>query len=397
VPIKVLYLHPVGSYGGASRSLVEMMQNFPPASVECVVLTQRGSAAGAFAAAGARVLTCSGLSQFVNTEFNFYRGRRWLLLLRELAYFPATVWGLVRGRSEYRDAELIHANEITALPAALLAKWLFRAPLVVHVRSVQRKGDTRRNHAIRRLLTRYANAVITIDETVRESLPAGLPCQVIHNGYSPPPDVHRTYEPREVIRVAMVGNALRFKGVMEFLEAARICASDKLSVEFLMVGITLGRKDNWLRRMIRRSGLAHDVAVDVKQFIDKHRLGNYVRVLPFTADIAGVYRDVDLVCFPSHLDAIGRPVYEAAFFGIPSIVAITRPSSDTFVPGETGIAVPPADPIALAAAIRHFSSKPSDLKRMGAAARSLALRNFDSKANAAKLLKLYVELTARAP
>jgi glycosyltransferase involved in cell wall biosynthesis len=96
-----------------------------------------------------------------------------------------------------------------------------------------------------------------------------------------------------------------------------------------------------------------------------------------------------VVCFPSHLDAIGRPVIEAAWFSLPSIAAVGEPRADTFVPGETGIPVPARDPQALAQAILHLCANRQELKRMGAAARELAERNFDSRKNAAAVLEVY--------
>jgi hypothetical protein len=62
----------------------------------------------------------------------------------------------------------VHVNEITAVVPAVLAKAIFRAPLVVHVRSVQQtEGIPWRRRFLTYLLQRYADAVIAIDATVR--------------------------------------------------------------------------------------------------------------------------------------------------------------------------------------------------------------------------------------
>lgn len=108
--------------------------------------------------------------------------------------------------------------------------------------------------------------------------------------------------------------------------------------------------------------------------------------------IKGIYDAIDVLCFPSHLDAPGRPVFEAAFSGVPSIVAAKRPHPDTLVPGETGLCVPARDALALAVAIERLYSDRSLLARMGEAARALAQKNFDIRTNAADMIMLYRQL-----
>jgi glycosyltransferase involved in cell wall biosynthesis len=96
------------------------------------------------------------------------------------------------------------------------------------------------------------------------------------------------------------------------------------------------------------------------------------------------------------LDACGRPVFEAAFSRVPSIVAVSDPKPDTIIDGETGICIPPRDPKALADAVEYFCTQPSEVERMGEAAYRLAMENFDIAANASKMLAIYRHLV-RSP
>ena len=89
------------------------------------------------------------------------------------------------------------------------------------------------------------------------------------------------------------------------------------------------------------------------------------------------------------MNAVGRPVIEASFYKVPSIVAITDPLDDTMIDDETGICIPKKKPQALAGAIEYFYSNQQEIDRMGQAAFQLALENFDSKQNAEKMLKIY--------
>ena len=126
--------------------------------------------------------------------------------------------------------------------------------------------------------------------------------------------------------------------------------------------------------------------------VERLHLDEIVVSRPFTTDLASIYQEIDVLCFPSYLDAPGRPIFEAGFFGVPSIAAISRPKADTFVPGETGLLVRPGAPEALAEAIIRLHDHPEETKRMGAAARRMANERFDARKNAAQMLSLYQRL-----
>ncbi len=135
--IKVLYVHHAAPFGGASRSLLELIRSFPAGAVQPLVLTRSGQFQEILAAAGVEVLGCGGVSQFDNTRYSHYRGWRWLVLLRELAYLPSTLRGLLAARRKWGRVDLVHINDLTLLPAIWLARRLFGCPVIVHVRSVQ--------------------------------------------------------------------------------------------------------------------------------------------------------------------------------------------------------------------------------------------------------------------
>jgi glycosyltransferase involved in cell wall biosynthesis len=78
-------------------------------------------------------------------------------------------------------------------------------------------------------------------------------------------------------------------------------------------------------------------------------------------------------------DAPGRPTFEAAFFGIPSVVAVSKPIEDNLINGFTGIAVPPKNPAELAEAIMFYFQNPKIRAEAGINARHLANKNFNSK------------------
>src|SRR6516164_6952647 len=180
-PLRVLYLHMIGPFGGSSRSLFEAIGAFPPGAVQPFFVTQRGSVTRFFSRLG-EVIEARGMSRFDDTLYSRYRGVRWLVLLRELAYLPSTVAALAAAKRRWKQVDLIHVNDFIGLVPLLLARCLFASPAVVHVRSVAHDDPrSRRTQWVQRTLHHKAAAVVAIDDTVRASLPAELRVDVIHN------------------------------------------------------------------------------------------------------------------------------------------------------------------------------------------------------------------------
>jgi glycosyltransferase involved in cell wall biosynthesis len=148
--------------------------------------------------------------------------------------------------------------------------------------------------------------------------------------------------------------------------------------------------------LLGRLGLAQDVEAPLMREIERAGLSDSFHLLGPTTDIHSVYEQIDVLAFPSHFDAPGRPVFEAAFSGVPSIVAVRDPRPDTIIDGETGLAIPGQDPTKLAAAILHFADRPGEVERMGENARRLAHQNFSPRTNAHKLLAVYSRLVAES-
>lgn len=403
--MNILYIHPIGAFGGASRSLLELLRALSGGFVQPYVVSQKGQFAAILEKENISVVTAAGLTQFDNTFFSYYRGLRWLVLMRELAFLLPTFIALRAAKRKWGAVDLIHVNELTAIPAAIMAKRLFKAPIVMHVRSVQRPmTDGLRGRLLKHLIRRYVDQVVAIDCTVRESLPKDLSVEIVRNGF-PLSDVPRTsssqnsyrrFSPEKPLRVGCVGGLLKLKGVYEFVETARLCTQAGLAVEFLLVGENPRKLRGIKGYLLKRFGFAADVRAELESMINKYGLGESVKIKGFTADVKRVYDSIDILCFPSHLNACGRPVFEAAFSRVPSIVAVDNPLEDTIVNGQTGICISAKDPLAIVDAVTFFYTHPEELDRMGEAAYQLAVKNFDIAANVVKMVDIYKHLISKS-
>lgn len=397
--MKILYIDGVGPFGGASRSLFETVRMLKAKeNVQPHFLTARGTASTFYDQLSVSTISTRGLTRFDNTEYSHYRGLRWLVLLRELAHLPFTVAAILRARSKWEGISAIHVNEITELLPGLMAKLAFKVPLIVHVRSAQSKRkDTLRSRWIHRALKRHADGIIAIDETVRSTLPADLSVTVIHNSFAPQPSQNPDLEiiekierfPPAALTIGFVGNLHISKGILDLLEAAKFVQASGRRVNYAIVGGRT-RADTGLKGLLLRlAGLTQNLDEQLVERISAYQLKDHFHILGPTSDIQSVYSRIDVLSFPSHFDAPGRPIFEAAFFGVPCIACVSEPKSDTLVPGVTGLVVQEKNPQHLAAAIIQFADDAQSVQRMGQNSRHLAQTNFDPAKNAEKVMGLY--------
>ncbi len=398
--MNILFLHGVSAFGGSTKSLLELFTQLKQHGVHGTVLCPSGKSEKALSQAGMKTIPVLGLAQFDNTLYGYYRGLRWIILLRELIFLLPSLFALLRVRFSAKQFDAIHANEITLLPLALLAKKLFKCPLVVHVRSVQRgSSNDWRSKILFKMLKKHAETVIAIDETVKASLPDFIESQVIHNGINLSNKVQLLSERAvpEFPTVGIIGALLRLKGVYEFLEAARILVNERgQKVKFVVVGENARSSKGLMAWIYKRLGFSDDVMADMIQFISDHNLQHAVEVRGFVQDVRAIYTELDILCFPSYLNAAGRPVFEAALFGIPSIVAIRDPKSDTIINKVTGLCIDHPEAQVLANAIETLVKNPQERIQLGNNAQALAMDNFDITKNAVLVVEIYKALRQEA-
>jgi glycosyltransferase involved in cell wall biosynthesis len=403
MPLSVLYIHHSGIFGGASRSLLELIRAFPDGEINARLISQRGKVPDVFREQGIEVIETVGLSQVDHTRFGYYRGVRWLLLAREIAYLPFTILALLKALRQWPDIELIHVNEVTNAAAILFAGWIFKVPQVVHVRSVQQQQHGRLRRKLVEWLLKKVDARIAIDSTVRHNLPENLEVHVVHNGFSlqrGKPESKEYSEDeftRRPMTVCFVGGLMVMKGILEFVQAAKLCAEAGLNVKFVIVGETPRKQKGVKAFLLNKLGFSFDVQGYCIDYISENNLSHIIEFRGFTLDIEAVYRQVDVLCFPSHLNAVGRPVIEAALFGVPSIVAMSNKMDDLLLHRDTGLVIRKKSAQDLFEAVACFYKTPSEISRMGSKASKRARQHCDINKNSLRVLEIYQQLTSPEP
>jgi phosphatidylinositol alpha-1,6-mannosyltransferase len=129
----------------------------------------------------------------------------------------------------------------------------------------------------------------------------------------------------------------RYKGVATVIEAFSMLSDAE--VHYLIVGH--GRDADFLRAMAARFGVADRV--------------HFVRGVS-DAELIGLYRRCEAFVLPSGKEGFGIVFLEAMFFGAPVIAAREKGAVDVVRDGETGIAVPFGDVIAVKRAIERLAA-----------------------------------------
>jgi glycosyltransferase involved in cell wall biosynthesis len=182
--------------------------------------------------------------------------------------------------------------------------------------------------------------------------------------------------------VALPARLLRDKGVVEFVEAARILRSEGTDCVFRLIGdpdpgnptsVTLQELTRWQEEGV-------------------------VEVEPYTRDIGAALALCHIVALPSYREGFPKTLIDAAAAGRACATSDVPGCRDAVVPGQTGILFPPRDGRAMADALRPLVTDRQRQAAMGAAARTHAEIHFAIRDVVNKNLSIYRELVSmRSP
>lgn len=388
--MKVLYIQHASVLGGSSRSLLELIENLP-SEVTPHILCPKGSYSELLEKKGIKVFTIIGIPQFDNTRFGYYRGFRWIILLREFFYLPFLFFKLIELRKEKYD--LIHINDITQIFSLIIARFILSRNIVMHCRAMCSTGNTIRTKVLNWILNKFVKYLIPIDMSVSSTLPNIINKKIIHNGLSLE-KINITKKETGEFTIGIVSNFQRYKGVIEFIDAANVCINEKkLDMKFVIFGASYQNTNSLKEKILHLFGFRENLNDLIKNKIINYNLDEKIILKGFIYSTNDIYNNIDLHIFPSYLNAVGRPVFEAAFYKIPSIVAINNEFDDAIINNKTGICVEEKNYSILSDAIIKLFNDRTLLKDMGEESYKLANKHYNSKINAIEIYQLYKKIT----
>ncbi|MDR7545245.1 MAG: glycosyltransferase family 4 protein [Armatimonadota bacterium] len=279
-------------------------------------------------------------------------------------------------------ARLLHANGSRAMFYAGLAGLLAGRPVLWHVRVADR------DPLLDPLLAALATRIVVNSRAVagRFHGAAARRVRCVHNGVNLKEFSPRQPRPglREALGVsgqgpviASAGRFVAYKGYAHLIEAARLLKADRPDVEWIIAGD--GELRGVLEEQCRRHGLAGQV----------HFLG-------WRDDLPDVLALADIFVSPAIGEHFGRVLIEAMAMGKPVVATASGAVPEIVADGKTGLLVPPADPTALAGALRILLADPDARRRLGEAGRTRVEAEFSLARHAEAIGAVYRECTGEA-
>jgi glycosyltransferase involved in cell wall biosynthesis len=119
--------------------------------------------------------------------------------------------------------------------------------------------------------------------------------------------------------------------------------------------------------------------------------------VPFTLDVAPLYRLLEVVLLPSRIEGLSQALLEAMALGKPVIASDAGGNPELIRHEADGLLVPPLDPAAWAAAIERLLGDAALAARLGEAARLTARVTFSLDRTVERTLALYRSLAGGGP
>jgi glycosyltransferase involved in cell wall biosynthesis len=385
--VKIAYLNPGGTIGGAEMVLLDVLSALRRARPDARALVLLGDDGPLRAAAEAEGASCdvlpmprgvAGLGDAGATGL----GGKLSLMARGAASAASALAYRNRLAARLRDErpDIVQSN---GMKMHLLAAWASPrgVPVVWHLHDYL--GSRPAMAKLLRASARRGVEAVAVSDSVaidaRATLRGRIPVRAIHNGV----DVDRFHAgpgdgpaldrasglpeaPPGTVRVGLVATFATWKGHDVFLDAAARVPADR-PVRFYVVG-----------GPIYRSAGSQVSPDELKAHADRLGLGDRVGFAGHQADPAGALRALDVVVHAStRPEPFGRVIVEGMACGRAVIAMDEGGAAELFNDGEDALGCPPRDPAALALAMGRLIDDAGLRARLGRAGREAAVARFD--------------------
>jgi glycosyltransferase involved in cell wall biosynthesis len=315
------------------------------------------------------------------------------VVLRMSLAVPAAFAYIARMMRALRAAQpsVLHAHGFKMHIVAMLARSP-QVPLVLHLHDyIGRRPLVSRLLRVRRRGPIVGAAISrSIADDASRVLGRSIPVTVVYNGIDtarwtprgPSLDLDRlaSLPPAApgVVRVGLIATMARWKGHDVFLQAMALLQS-RPTIRGYVIGGSIYRTDDSQQSVPRLREMAERLGVS-----------NAVGFTGYVDDPVAAMRALDIVVHASTLpEPFGRVIVEAMATERAMISTATGGASELFEPERSGVAVPPGDGGALAAAIERLAGDPAKRRALGHAGRLRVVQSFDRATMTDSIVSLY--------
>lgn len=411
---RIAYAYGSGSMYGAGRSLLRLVANLPSSYEPLVVLSEKGLLCDALQQARIPYVVLPYLHSSVLGRHVFHG---WNLLRFVLTLLP----NIVRFARFLRrqNVRLLHTNNTILMIPAIAAR-LVGIPHIWHVRETldqyapmwERFAQTERSFVWRtasraalrawqwyvRFICAFSHRVICVSEDVRKPFVAvgsGQKTLVIYNGLELdrygvvgsevlPPGVC-SENTNDCVWVGTIGDIRAGKGQDLLIRAFALARKSipETNPKCLIVGGCSPQNQAYLahlEEMIADLDVQHDVVFT-----------------GYMSDPRSAFARLDVFVLPSmQPEPFGTVVLEAMAMRKPIVAVALGGTMEQIEDGESGLLVPPNDPVALAHAIEALVTDQDLRERLATAAHARVVERFSLAAHITQLDRVYQVVLGQA-
>jgi glycogen synthase len=370
-PVRLLYLQPSSSFGGAERQASLSVPLLSKLGFDVTIMVGPSTS-------GIDWLREYGAEDLVHTP-DFPGGWRKPRGLGRLG-LPARYLRCFR-RVSAQVLRLIRQRRIDIIYAAMAFSWIAATPIAreLGIPIVWRAGGTEGGLLERLALRLWAGVnppdlLVCCGEDVRRVFAPLIPAPavVVPNGV----DTER-FRPRSGAPVwyrppgakVVIGFGARLapqKRPEDIIRAAAMLAPAYPEAAFIIAGEG--------SRRLEYEALAQSLGVE-----------RAVRFVGYVPDMRSFYESVDIVVLPSRSEGCPNVVLESMATGRALVVSDSAGSREVVTDGDTGLVFPIGDVGALAGALRRLLDDPGLRVTLAQRGHEKAVRSFDARASAARL------------
>ena len=275
--------------------------------------------------------------------------------------------------------DIVHAHNPTSLQYAILSKLTSNSHIII-TDHAQTKGIIRNQSLIERYLTDIVVAVSkhTADKSTLQGKKPGI--SIIHNGIDIKKynieriDIRNKLKLGDNFTAIMVASFTQVKGYDILLKSINILINNGFSFIMMLVGD--GPEYNSIELLSKNLNINKD----------------YIRFLGNRNDVFDLLNASDMFILPSRLEGLPISILEAMSQRLPVIATNVGGIPELVIDGETGILIPPNDPLALAEAMKRMISDPDMRRRMGEAGYQRVASEFSFERMTRQYEELYLSL-----
>ena len=178
---------------------------------------------------------------------------------------------------------------------------------------------------------------------------------------------------QKTIKIFFPSRIIKEKGVIELLDACQSLIDDNVDLNlYIPSDLTF-----------------HNRSFLTKREMEKLKDKSWIKLLGQLSDLKPLYEDSDIVILPSWREGLSMSLLEASSMECSIITTNVPGCNDIVKHGESGLIVPPRDPVSIKLAILFLINNPKISEKFGKNARLNTIEKFNSQIVISQTMSLY--------